>query len=419
VRKNEADPRVGTRLGNYLLLGVIGRGGMGVVYRAEHAYLRRPVAVKVLHKSYFDQPQGRERFLREAQAAGVIDHPNIVGIHDFGEAPDGTVFLVMAHVDGVSLDRVLSKEELLPLFRSLVITSQLTRALGAAHDKGIIHHDLKPDNIMLQPRVGRRQIVRDLGDEGGSLVEPEGTFDFVTILDFGAAKYLDQAMAGSGVVIGTPTYMAPETARDGVADARSDIYALGVVLYEMLTGTVPFDGDEATEIMLKHLRDPVTPPRLRCPQAEITSEAERVIMKALAKHPAQRYQNMRELHADLEHCYGSIKFRRNLAVLPAGTPVEALRRPIPLTQVKRRPGEDTPAPPTPPAPAAPAPPSLPAALPSVLIDTGSSSPLLLTRRKSGRHRTLPFGAPTLDEGPASPEPGAPPDNAPRRKPDDR
>ena len=213
-----ADLRLGQRLGNYLLRSVIGRGGMGTVYRADHIYLKRPVAVKVLHRSYFDQRDARERFLREAQAAGRIDHPNIIGVTDFGEAPDGTVFLVMAHVNGNSLDRVLRHEERLPLFRTLVILSQVTRALGAAHEQGIIHHDLKPDNIMLQKRVGRREVVRLRGD-GDSLIEPEGTFDFVTILDFGASKYLDQAMVGSGVVIGTPTYMAPETARDGVADA--------------------------------------------------------------------------------------------------------------------------------------------------------------------------------------------------------
>ena len=374
---DEADARLGTRLGNYLLRAVIGRGGMGVVYRADHVYLHRPVAVKVLHRSYFDQREARERFLREAQTAGRIDHPNIVGVTDFGEAPDGTIFLVMAHVDGISLERVLRMEERLPLFRTLVILSQVTRALGAAHAHGIIHHDLKPDNIMLRKRVGRREIIRTL-DEGDSLVEPEGTFDFVTILDFGAAKFLDQAMAGTGVVIGTPTYMAPETARDGVADARSDIYGVGVVFYEMLTGTVPFEGDDPVEVMLKHLREPVTPPRLRCPHAEITVEAERTLARALAKDPAQRYQNMAEVHAALEQCYGSVRFRRSLELLPGGTPVEALRRPIPLTQVKRRPDE----PPDPPSHPAPT---------ETAAEAANAPPLLLTRRKSGKHKTLPFG----------------------------
>jgi serine/threonine-protein kinase len=392
------DLRLGQRLGNYLLRSVIGRGGMGTVYRADHVYLGRRVAVKVLNRSYFDQPDARERFLREAQAAGRIDHPNIVGVTDFGEAPDGTVFLVMAHVDGVSLERVLRQEERLPLFRTLVILSQVTRALGAAHEQGIIHHDMKPDNIMLQKRQGRRQVVRT-GHQGDSLVEPEGTFDFVTILDFGASKYLDQAMAGSGVVIGTPTYMAPETARDGVADARSDIYSLGVVFYEMLTGTVPFEGDEPSEVMLKHLREPVTPPRLRCPQAEITPDAERTLLRTLAKQPSQRYQSMQDLHAALEHCYGSVRFRRSVQVLPEGTPVEALRQPIPLTQLKRKDEPELPAPVPPPGAGPP---------PAAPMDPGSSQPILLTRRKSGKHKTLPFGLPTVDLGDTTPLP-------PRRK----
>lgn len=367
---DEAEARVGTRLGNYLLEGVIGRGGTGVVYRAKHVYLHRPMAVKVLYRSYFEQPDAVDRFLREAQTAGVINHPNIVGVTDFGEAPDGTVYLVMAHVEGVSLERVLRKEGRMPLFRCLVIASQVARALAAAHERSIIHHDLKPDNILLQRRAGRREIVRE--SDGGSLIEPEGSYDFVTVLDFGAAKYLDQAAAGSGVVIGTPTYMAPETAQDGVADARSDLYALGVILYEMLTGSVPFDGHDATEVMVKHVREPVPPPRLRCPQAEITPEAERTILRALAKRPADRQQNMIELHRDLEHCYGSVKFRRALQFLPPGASYADLRRPIPLTRKKGRPD----------ARAAEA-------------DLPVSAPIPLTRRKSGRHKTLPFGVPAV------------------------
>jgi eukaryotic-like serine/threonine-protein kinase len=374
---DEAEARLGTRLGNYVLRSVIGRGGTGVVYRAEHVYLRRPMAVKVLYRSTFDQPDGIDRFLLEAQTAGVVEHPNIVGVTDFGEAPDGTVYLVMAHVEGTSLERVLRTEGRLPLFRTLVIASQVARAVGAAHERKVIHHDLKPDNILLQRRAGRREVVRELG--GGSLIEPEGPFDFVTILDFGAAKYLDQAMAGAGVVIGTPAYMAPETAQDGIADMRSDIYALGVVIYEMLTGSVPFEGDDPTEIMIKQVREPVPPPRLRCPEAEITPDAERTIARALAKRPADRYQNMAELHRDLEHCYGSVRFQRSLIALPEGeTSFDALRRPIPLTQFKHRPGEEVEAPPP--------------------HETSAPDPIPLTHRKSGRHKTLPFGVPALFGG---------------------
>ncbi|HEY0715819.1 MAG TPA: serine/threonine-protein kinase [Polyangia bacterium] len=367
---DEADARLGTQLGNYVLEGILGRGGMGTVYRARHVYLQRPVAVKVLHRVHFDQPDAIERFLKEARHAGEIDHPNIVGVTDFGQAPDGTPFLVMAHVAGVSLERLLRTEGRLPLFRSLVILGQMARALGAAHEKGLIHHDLKPDNIMLERRAGRREITRS-GQHGPTLYEPEGDFDFVTILDFGASKFIDQTQAANGIVVGTPTYMAPETARTGVADVRSDIYATGIVFYEMLTGSPPFEAEEAVDVMLKHVREPVPSPRMRCPEAEITPESERVLMKMLAKEPAHRQQTMRELHAELDRCYGQVRFRRSVERLPEGANVEALRRPIPLVNVKPRQVVTTPAP-----------------LP---VQDPPSSPLLLTRRRSGKHRTLPFG----------------------------
>jgi eukaryotic-like serine/threonine-protein kinase len=381
---DEAESLVGVRLGNYRLDQIIGRGGMGTVYRAEHVYLKRSAAVKVLHRRYFDKPDARHRFLHEAQAASVIDHPNIIGVNDFGEAADGTIFLVMAHVEGIGLDRLLRRERTVPLFRTIGIVNQVTRALGAAHAKGVVHRDLKPENIMLAARLGRREIVRVLPDDE-EVVEMEPAYDFVTILDFGAAKFWHQSTAPLGqnaTVIGTPAYMAPETARTGVADARSDVYSVGVIFYEMLTGTVPFDGETAVEIMVKHVSQPVELPRTRNRNVEITEDAERVILTALHKRPALRYQTMDEFGRDLQKCFGRVRFRR--PVQPPDGTFESMRQPIPLTpdKVKRRP--------------VPTDGAIPEGLRTtpwgqiVLGDRlpANSEPVQLTRRKSGPLDTL-------------------------------
>jgi serine/threonine-protein kinase len=208
-------------------------------------------------------------------------------------------------------------------------------------------------------------------------------------------------------VLGTPAYMAPETARVGHADERSDVYAVGIIFYEMLTGFVPFDGPDAVDIMIKHVETPVPPPRDVSPEAEITVEAERAIFKALEKDPDLRYQTMEEFNADLQRCYGSVRFRRAVQVLPPGVNVASLRRPIRLTNVKKRPAA---------SPGADGAPTDPSAAPASETPAPAAAPLLLTRRKSGRHRTLPFvpafGATGQPEGPAAVD-AERPDGAPR------
>jgi serine/threonine protein kinase len=393
-----ADARAGTTVGKYKLHEIVGRGGMGVVYRGEHVYIGKEVAVKILHEGYGGREESIKRFLREARAASLINHPNIVNVTDFGKSNDGTVFFVMELLSGEPLDALLHRERRLDLLRAITILNQLAGALAAAHSKGIVHRDLKPENVMLIGREGRRELVRQFSDDSGLHVvtEREKKFDFVKILDFGVAKVRDPDVAEGrvtqqGVVFGTPEYMAPETARVGTADPRTDVYALGVMFYEMLTGTVPFTGNTPVDVMLKLVSEPVTPPRKRSPGIEITDEAEQLIMKALAKDPRRRQQSMDELFHELQQCYGSVRYRRSLE------PAEnegARHAPIPLQKVKR-PGGDSgadfavPGYPTPPATTPVRPDGAPGGA-GGSAPAGPGAPILLTKRKD-RKKTLLMG----------------------------
>jgi serine/threonine-protein kinase len=389
-----ADARAGTTVGKYKLHEIVGRGGMGVVYRAEHVYIGKEVAVKILHDGYGGREESIKRFLREARAASLINHPNIVDVTDFGKSNDGTVFFVMELLQGEPLDALMRREHRLDLLRSITIVNQIGGALGAAHAKGIVHRDLKPENVMLTRREGRRELVRQISDESGLHVvtEREKAFDFVKILDFGVAKVRDPnvnegRVTQQGVVFGTPEYMAPETARIGVSDPRTDVYALGVIFYEMLTGTVPFAGSTAVDVMLKVVSEPVEPPRHRAPGIEITPEAEQLIMKALAKDPQKRQQSMEDFHEELQRCYGSVRYRRSIENernKAAGA--------IPVQRGREVSGTIL----TPPA----------AQLRSDATRPGAAStPILLTRRK-GRRKTLPMEMQPLGET-AEPAPAVP------------
>jgi len=225
--------------GRYRILSLIGVGGMGAVYRAEHVHMRKTVALKLLHPELLRVEEVVQRFEREAIAAARIDHPNVVAANDFGKLDDGSFYLVLEYVDGTSLRQLLEQGPL-PFARSLNVARQTTLALGAAHAAGIVHRDLKPDNVMLVP-------------------EADGT-DRVKVLDFGIARVAPPSenrdatkLTRVGVVMGTVAYMSPEQAVGQEIDERTDLYSLGVMLYEMIAGVVPFDAELPSQVLARQL----------------------------------------------------------------------------------------------------------------------------------------------------------------------
>ncbi|MCG8423457.1 MAG: serine/threonine protein kinase [Proteobacteria bacterium] len=313
-------------MGNYRLQDIIGRGGMGTVYSGEHIYIRKRVAIKVLHAQFAMYKEASERFLREARAASSIQHPNIVDVTDFGPMPDGGVYFVMEYLEGTSLEDRIEKDGYIELHRSLNITNQICLALAAAHEKRIVHRDLKPENIMLIRKPGRRDVIRSLPDEPDTYItEREDEYDFVKVLDFGIAKAMFPEDTGpetlEGAVFGTPEYMSPEAARGEDVDHRSDIYSIGVILFDMLTGRPPFEAEEANEVLAMHIHQPPPSPRDIAPHHEITEGCDHLVLKALAKNPAERHQTMDEFRNELQHCYGRVAYRRNAESIPGAVSV--------------------------------------------------------------------------------------------------
>ncbi len=312
--------RIGTTVGNYHLDQILGRGGMGTVYSGEHIYIRKKVAVKVLHAQFAKFEEAIHRFLREARAASSINHPNIVDVTDFGPMPDGGVYFVMEYLDGTSLEDLIEREHALQLHRGLNIANQIALALSAAHEKNIVHRDLKPENIMLIRKPGRRDVIRQVNEDedsptGEFVVEKEDMYDFVKVLDFGIAKVLtpdelkaDQTMAGA--VFGTPEYMSPEAARGDPVDYRADVYSLGVILFDMLTGRPPFEAPAAAEVLAMHISEPAPSARLTAPALEITEAADALIARCMAKDPDERFQSMDELRDAINESYGRVSYKR-------------------------------------------------------------------------------------------------------------
>ncbi|MGC9396429.1 MAG: protein kinase domain-containing protein [Anaerolineae bacterium] len=256
---------IGTRFGQYEILAPIGEGGMGMVYRARDTLLNREVAVKVLPPELARDREFVTRFRREAETAASLDHPHIVAIYNIGEQ-DGVHYLAMRLLEGQPLNHILKHSGALPLERALHITEQLARALDYAHARGVIHRDVKPANIMV------------------------GEDEHVTLMDFGIAKaVMGSKLTRTGTMIGTPEYMAPEQFTGETVDLRADIYAVGVVLYEMLTGRVPFTGETPVSISHGHVYQQPAPPRQL--NAQIPPAVEHVLLRGLAKRPEERYPN--------------------------------------------------------------------------------------------------------------------------------
>jgi serine/threonine-protein kinase len=274
VESVTTDPRVGTILqGRYRVLEAIASGGMGSVYRGERVQLGRPVALKFLHAWMAANDQGIKRFEIEARAMSRLSHPNCVAVIDFG-TEEGAPFLVMEFVSGITL-RKLMEDGPVPIEQALNIGKQLLAGLAHAHGQGIVHRDIKPENILLSEVTGFGVQVR--------------------ILDFGVAKLRDLATGGltTGFAVGTPSYMAPEQASSETIDARVDLYAMGVLLFEMIAGRKPFIGDSAVDVIRMHRDD--APPRLRSVAPGVSAALDEVIDKALAKSVTARFQSAGEM----------------------------------------------------------------------------------------------------------------------------
>jgi serine/threonine protein kinase len=269
---------IGRTLAGYRILEVIGEGGMGVVYRAEHSTIGKQAAIKVLQRHYAHMPDVLARFIREAKAVNDIRHENVIDILGFDHTEDKEPYILMEFLEGQSLSNALEKEAPFSTERSVHVGLQISSALFAAHEQGIIHRDLKGDNVFLTKKRAKK--------------------DYVKLFDFGIAKLLHGGLQESGhtrtgAFVGTPICTAPEQADGGTVDARTDIYAFGVLLHQMATGAPPFYDKNPHLLIALHLTAPVAPPREKNPS--ISPALEAIIVKCLAKKPKDRFSSMREV----------------------------------------------------------------------------------------------------------------------------
>ena len=276
--------------GRYRIVRKLGSGGMANVYLAEDEDLGRRVAIKILNERYAEDDLFIERFRREAKSAAGLSHPNIVSIYDRGEA-EGTYYIAMEVIDGRSLKELILTRGALPMGVATAYAEQLLEALRFAHRHGIIHRDIKPHNVLVS------------ADQQVKANEPR-----LKVTDFGIARLGASQMTEAGSIMGTAQYLSPEQARGAPVTAASDLYSAGVVLYEMLTGKVPFTGDSAIEIAMKHVNDLPAPPSSLRP--EIPPELDQIVLRALAKDPADRYQTAEEFIEDLERADAGLPISR-------------------------------------------------------------------------------------------------------------
>lgn len=286
--KKSKDPLLGKVVaGRYRLESLLGEGGMGVVYRARHVLIDRVVALKLIRPDLRGETHLRAWMVREARAANRVDHAHIVDIHDVGETEDSELYLVMEYLIGDSLSSQIAKGPM-PITRAVDILEQMTAALARAHDLGVVHRDLKSDNIMITARGGRK--------------------DFVKILDFGlAALTRDPRLAPKGAVFGTPEYMSPEQARGEDAISSSDLYALGVLFFEMLTGRLPFRSGDRDELL--DMQRTATPPKPSKYRPDIPEHAEKIILKLLEKKPEDRFRDGHHLKEELKEMQRTLPSR--------------------------------------------------------------------------------------------------------------
>ena len=276
------DPLCGRTIagGKYILDSVIGTGAIGIVFKASHKDLGRTVAIKVLNPRYRDDPDLLRVFRSEARAASQLEHPNVARVYDYGQEPDGLVYIVMEYLSGYTLGSVLAARRKLTPARAVDVMIQVCAGLSAAHDRDIVHRDVKPDNIVLVPAQ----------DDEGRPVE------IVKVCDFGIAA-LGTTRTDEGNAAGTPEYMAPEQTTGQSVRPSADVYACGCALYEMLTGQVPFTADQAYRILMKHRNEAPCPPSEL--EAGIAPALEAVVLRCMEKAPARRYQSARELRVEL------------------------------------------------------------------------------------------------------------------------